>query len=100
MNGGKLRLFDVRMWQLAKHWYSAFETAWRWGSFIAAHALVAMLLLGVIALIQWLVLQRGDPKLFDTIPLRYVFDGMDLGVLIAFIVVGTIEAVIVFKRPR
>lgn len=85
---------------MAEPWYSAFETAWRWGSFIAAHALVAMLLLGVIALLQWLVLQLGDPKLFDRIPLRYVFDGMDLGILVAFVVIGTIEAVIVFKRPR
>jgi hypothetical protein len=78
--------------------YSAFETAWRWGSFIAAHALVAMVLLAVVALLQWLVLRLGDPKLFDVIPLRYIFDGMDLGILVAFVVLGTVEAVIVFKR--
>jgi hypothetical protein len=78
-------------------WYSAFQSAWRSGSFIAAHAIVAMLFLGVIALLQWLVLQLGDPKLFDTIPLRYIFDGMDLGILLAFLIFGTIEAVLVFK---
>jgi hypothetical protein len=82
---------------VGRPWYFAFATAWIWGSFIAAHALVAMLLIGVIALIQWLVLRLGDPQLFDTIPLRYVFDGMDLGILVAFVVVGTIHAVIVFR---
>jgi hypothetical protein len=82
---------------LVAPWYSAFETAWRWGSFIAAHALVAILLIAVIAVIQRRVLLIGDPKLFDVIPLRYVFDGMDLGILVAFVVLGTIEAVVVFR---
>jgi len=57
-----------------------------------------MLLLFVVALLQRLVLQLGDPKLFDTIPLRYIFDGMDLAILIAFVVLGTVEAIMVFKR--
>ena len=83
---------------MGKHWYSAFETALRWGSFIAAHALVAMLLLGVVALIQWLVLKLGEPKLFGIIPLGYIFDSMDLAILIAFIVLGTLEAVMVFRK--
>ena len=82
---------------MSETWFSAFLTAWRWGSFIAAHAVVALLLLGVIALIQWLILQLGDPKLFDTIPVRYIFDGMDLAILVAFVVLGTVEAVLVFK---
>jgi hypothetical protein len=83
---------------LPERWYSAFQKALRWGSFIAAHALVAMLLLGAVALIQWLVLQLGEPKLFGIIPLGYVFDSMDLGILIAFIVIGTAEAIVVFRR--
>jgi hypothetical protein len=82
---------------LSALWFSAFITAWRWGSFIAAHAVVAMLLLVVVASIQWLVLQLGDPKLFDVIPIRYIFDGMDLAILVAFIVLGTVEAVLVFR---
>jgi hypothetical protein len=43
--------------------WSAFETAWKWGSFVAAHAMVAVLLIGVITLFQWLLLSLGDPKL-------------------------------------
>jgi len=57
-----------------------------------------MLLLGVVALIQWLVLKLGEPKLFDIIPLGYIFDSMDLAILIAFIVLGTLEAVMVFRN--
>jgi hypothetical protein len=83
--------------EVTDHWYGAFATAWRWGSFIAAHALVALVLIGVIALIQRLILQLGDPKLFDMIPLRYIFDGMDLGILAAFLVLGSVEAVNVFR---
>jgi hypothetical protein len=80
-------------------WYSAFETAWRWGSFIAAHALVGLVLVGVVYVFQRLLLQLGDPKLFDIIPLRYVFDGMDIGILVAFVVFGTLEAIVVFRGP-
>jgi hypothetical protein len=85
---------------VAKPWYSAFETAWRWGSYIAAHALVACVLIGAIELIQLLILRAGDPKLFDIVPLRYIFDGMDLAILLAFLVVGTIEAVRVFREDH
>jgi hypothetical protein len=80
-----------------KPWYSAFETAWRWGSFIFAHALVGLVLVAVVYVFQSFLLHLGDPKLFDIVPLRYVFDGMDVGIIIAFLVFGTIEAVIVFK---
>lgn len=84
--------------RLAGPWYDSFEKAFRWGAYIAAHAGVAILLLGAIHVIQWLVIKAGDPKLFDVIPLRYIFDGMDLGILIAFLVLGTREAVRVFKE--
>jgi hypothetical protein len=79
-------------------WYSAFETAWRWGSYIAAHALVAVVLVGAIEFIQKLILRLGDPKLFDIVPLRYIFDGMDLAILLAFLVIGTLEAIAVFRE--
>ena len=37
-------------------------------------------------------------QLFDIIPLRYIFDGMDLGILVAFLVLGTLEAIKVFRE--
>jgi hypothetical protein len=95
-----MSLNAVRVWGvvLTEPWYAAFQTAWRWGSFTRAHAIVPMLLMGVIALLQWLVLKLGDPLLFDRIPLRYIFDGMDVGILIAFVTLGTVAAVVVFRR--
>ena len=54
-------------------------------------------MVAVVYVFQSFLLQLGDPKLFDIVPLRYVFDGMDVGIIIAFLVFGTIEAVIVFK---
>lgn len=85
---------------MAYRWYSAFETAWRWGSFIAAHAIVACVLIGAIEVVQYILLHLGDPKLFDTIPLRFIFDGMDLAILVAFVVLGTLEAISVFKERK
>jgi hypothetical protein len=80
--------------------YSAFKTAWRWGSFIAAHAIVACVLIGAIQLVQHLLFLFGDPKLFDAIPLRYIFDVMDLAIAAAFIVLGTLEAITVFREKQ
>jgi hypothetical protein len=82
---------------IGKPWYAAFVTAWHWGSFIAAHALVACVLIGSIEVVQLLILAIGDPRLFDILPLRYIFDGMDVGILVAFIVLGMVEAIVVFQ---
>ena len=81
-------------------WYSSFQKALRWGSYIAAHAAVAVVLLAAIYLLQVLLKAVGDPKLFDVLPLRYIFDGMDLAILLAFIVLGTLEAIRVFRETE
>jgi hypothetical protein len=57
-------------------------------------------LVGAIEIVQYILLQLGDPKLFDTIPLRFIFDGMDLAILVAFVVLGTSEAISVFKERK
>ncbi len=77
-------------------WYVAFIKAWRIGCYVAAHLFVAVLLIGTIYAIQYCILLIGDPKLFDIIPLRFIFDGMDLGILAAFLIFGTYEAILVF----
>ena len=79
-------------------WYDSASKAVRWGIFILCHAIVASVLIGAIHVVQWLVVLTGDHKLFDVIPLRYVFDGMDAGILLAFVVLGTMEAVRVFRE--
>jgi hypothetical protein len=62
--------------------------------------LVTIVLIAVVHGIQWLVILAGDPKLFDVLPLRYLLDGMDLTLLLVFVVLGTMEAVRVFREPK
>jgi hypothetical protein len=81
-------------------WHGAFYRALRTGSFFVAHVIVALVFIGGIELIQLALLKLGDPKLFDILPLRYIFDAMDLAILVAFLVLGTVEAVTVFKAPK
>jgi hypothetical protein len=78
-------------------WYAPLVKAGRAGVYFFAHVLLASALIGVIYLIQLLLVTIGDPKLFDWIPLRYIFDAMDIGILAAFILFGIIEAYLVFK---
>lgn len=61
---------------------------------------MAALIIGAIYLIQRLLVMAGDPMLFDKVPVRYIFDCMDLGILAAFLTLGTVEAVVVFKEQR
>jgi hypothetical protein len=59
--------------------------------------MVALVFIGVITLFQWLLLSLGDPKLFDIVPVRFLFDGMDVAIFVAFLVFGTLEAINVFR---
>jgi hypothetical protein len=61
------------------------------------HVLVAAVLIGAIYAIQLLLRYAGDPKLFDWIPVRYIFDAMDAGILVAFTAFGTLEAIRAFR---
>ena len=79
-------------------WYAPFIKALRAGAYVAAHLLVAAALIGAIYAIQLLLRYIGDPKLFDWIPIRYIFDAMDAGILVAFIVFGIVDAILVFRE--
>ena len=102
----KLRCSTLRFYRSLGDGWGANRVSWtrsgrkaiRWGVFILCHALVASLLIGAIQFVQWLVILTGDHKLFDVIPLRYIFDAMDAGILIAFVVLGTLESVRVFRE--
>lgn len=54
-----------------------------------SHTVVAIILLSGGLLMHHIVVEYGDPKLYDLVPLRYVVDTIDLGVLGAYIVFGT-----------
>lgn len=66
--------------------------------FVAAHLIVALILIGAIYIVQVFLLSVGDPKLFDRIPVRYLFDAMDLFILLEFVVFGTIDACYEFSE--
>ena len=70
------------------HWYAP-----AWGTLhlltiVAGHLIVAAALLGSGVLLDRFVKWLGDPYLYDSVPLRYVVDTMDGGVLLAFITLG------------
>lgn len=79
-------------------WYAPFIKAANAGAYLVAHVFVALILIGAIFVIQLLLQAIGDPKLFDWLPLRYIFDGMDLGILAAFLLFGTVGAYYVFRE--
>jgi len=58
-------------------------------------AIVIIVLISLVrAALNWL----GEPKLFDWIPLSYVFDAMDATALAVFITFGVVEAIRVFRE--
>ena len=81
-------------------WYAPLITALKAAIFLAAHLLLAAGLIGAVWAIQWLLAEAGDPKLFDWIPLRYMFDVMDAGILAVFIWYGVGGAIDVFRAGR
>ena len=50
-----------------------------------------------IEVVKWVLVKLDDPKIFDTFPLRYVFDAMDVALLLVFLVMGTMHAIFVFR---
>jgi hypothetical protein len=79
-------------------WSRPFKKAFRSGCYLVAHAMVAILIIGLIAAIKRALMWDGDPKLFDFFPLRYIFDAADIGILAVFLIFGTIEAIQVFRE--
>lgn len=78
-------------------WWLPFIKALKIACYLGAHLLIALILIAGIEVVQSLLLRLGDPKLFDQIPLRYIFDVMDLGLLVIFVVLGTVQAFVAFR---
>ena len=81
-----------------RHWYDPVKSAFRIAVYIVCHTAVAMLLIGGIEAIAYLLRRLGEPKLFDVVPLRYCFDAMDACILVVFFVSGVMAAVNSFKE--
>ena len=62
---------------------------------IVAHmvmAAVMLLSIWILERIVHLLWRSAEPQLFDSVPLNYLFQAMDVGVLTTFVVYGLIEA--------
>jgi hypothetical protein len=67
-------------------------------SFLASHVFIVVVLILAIAVIHAVLHVFGYPTLFDWFPARYIFDLMDLALIVAVIVAGTLEAFDVFRK--
>jgi hypothetical protein len=79
-------------------WYSPFKKAFLSGCHLLAHTFVAVLIVGLVSLVQRVLIWDGDRKLFDIFPLRYIFDLSDVALLAVFLVFGTLQAIHVFRE--
>ena len=79
-------------------WYAPLIKLLRAVIYIAAPTAVALLLITAIEIVAGWLHRTGDPKLWDWVPVRYLFDTMDLAILIAFIWYGTAEAIRAFRE--
>ena len=85
---------------MLERWYGPLERALRSGAFVAAHFAVASVFVATNYLIEKLLRELGDPRLYDLIPWRYVFDTIDIGLVIVFGSLGIGKAVRVFRGPH
>jgi hypothetical protein len=79
-------------------WHAPLTKALRAAAFFVAHAFLAILIIGLVAIVKVVLHWLGDPKLFDLIPISYVFDAMDATALAVFIPFGASEAIRVFRE--
>ena len=63
--------------------------------FLGIHVALAFLIIGALYFVQLGLIAIGDPKLFDLMPVRYIFD---VGIFIAFFGFGSMEAYLLFQE--
>jgi hypothetical protein len=79
-------------------WYTPLGRGLRAGAFFTAHLAVALVIIAGIHLIQSALAFLGNPLLFGLVPVKYIFDAVDVFVLLEFVVFGSMEAYVVFME--
>ena len=79
-------------------WHAPITGALRVALCVASHTGLALFVIAMIHLVAIGLHDIGDPKLFDIMPIRYVFDFMDALVLLMFIVYCARELIRVAKE--
>ena len=78
-------------------WHRPLKNSFRAATYLVAHAGFALLMVGLISLVQWTLNRNSDPKNFDLLPSLNIFDVIDLLILATFIIFGTVEAIQAFR---
>jgi hypothetical protein len=78
---------------MSRRWYAPFRLALKLCAYLIGHTLVALLLVGVIYVVREVTIGAGDPRLFEKVPIRYIFDGLDAFAIFVVTVAFIIEAV-------
>jgi hypothetical protein len=70
-----------------QHWREPFRKLARGAIELLCHTALLVLILIAVRVIEW-TLERlwgtGEKLLFDVVPVRFLFDGADLGLILAF----------------
>lgn len=72
-----------------------FRSALTAASYIVAHLIVAIVLIAAVETISLILAWLVDPKLFDRVPIRYMFHTMDVAILTIFIRIDQTEIEII-----
>ncbi len=79
-------------------WYDPIRSAFHAATYIVCHTVVALIIIAATRIIALILEYFGDPRLYDVLPIRYIFDTMDLVIFLAFMVTGGISAWQAFKE--
>jgi hypothetical protein len=79
-------------------WHAPITKAFRAGLFLACHTFVALALISSVYVVHGWLETLGNPKMFGVIPVGFVFDAVDLTVLVFFMWYGVKEARKVFRE--
>ena len=85
---------------MSGRWWRPWREAFYLAMDLFAHLFVALVLIGAIEGAQMALHAAGDPKLLDLVPIRYIFDAMDLALLALFFVFGTVSMYRAFKGKK
>lgn len=72
-------------------WRAPFVAAFHCCACMASHIVVAAVTIAILIATKWLVVAGHDPKLFDTVPVEWLFDGAILATLLVFFWLGIDE---------
>lgn len=81
-------------------WYTSYRNARDRICYVICHLAVVAVIIGSIEIVRYLVHLIGNPMFYDKIPIGYVFDTVELGVIAPFIVLGSLEALGVFRKKK